>query len=595
MKKILLGFCLILLSLPTLAKTVSGTVIDSETGETVPYASIVYYEGNTPYGGETDNKGNFSLTVPDNKPITVTLIGYEDKTISNPTENMTIDLDLDKDMLDEAVITSCKNNFPNKQKKYDEKTDKCYPIECDKGYELIGAAPNTKCQIICDPNQGLKVNPSTNKCVSNKGDDCLSTVKAQVPQATKATYGNNGKCEIQTCEKGYIANEDKTTCIKSEGDCTDTVKQVDPNASAGELQKGICIPTACEKGYELKNKKCENIVCEEPRYKYNEETGACEDLKNKDCINTLENKSNVVRAIYQIQDKELKCVVKKCADGFLPNDYENGCEQSEGACTSEQLSQIFKATEGQLKNGKCKATKCEEGYEVSKGKCVESEVSDVEPATEEEIAELQAKADEAKANEQSIANTLLGGAGIGATGIGGMMATSALAEQSADAAAELDMSGYIATFRCTYGSYQAKGGDANITLPGANILLPLYTEYQQLAADLKQRKEALNMSPGIESEVVMDKATSGLYDDTSIGITNGTYASVYRALTNTSGEDAAQLSEQAEKTKSNLTAGAITAGVGAGGSIVGNLIINNPKDAQNNTEQENTNAVNQQM
>ena len=175
------------------------------------------------------------------------------------------------------------------------------------------------------------------------------------------------------------------------------------------------------------------------------------------------------------------------------------------------------------------------------------------------------------------------------------MAASALAEQSADTAAELDMSGYIATFRCTYGSYQAKGGDANITLPGANILLPLYTEYQQLAADLKQRKEALNMSPGIESEVVMDKATSGLYDDTSIGITNGTYASVYRALTNTSGEDAAQLSEQAEKTKSNLTAGAITAGVGAGGSIVGNLIINNPKDAQNTTEQENTNAVNQQM
>ena len=376
MKKILLGFCLILLSLPTLAKTVSGTVIDSETGETVPYASIVYYEGNTPYGGETDSKGNFSLTVPDNTPITVTLIGYEDKTISNPTENMTIDLDLDTEILNEVVIT----------------------------------APRTP--------------------------DIAASVQESI-------------------DEEIIANQ--------------------------------------------------------------------QELDNQ-LYNSLEQDINN----FQV-------------DNTLP------------------------------------------------------EIQTIDPNKEAEIAELQAKADEAKADEQSIANTLLGGAGIGATSIGGMMATSALAEQSADAAAELDMSGYIATFRCTYGSYQAKGGDANITLPGANILLPLYTEYQQLAADLKQRKEALNMSPGIESEVVMDKATSGLYDDTSIGITNGTYASVYRALTNTSGEDAAQLSEQAEKTKSNLTAGAITAGVGAGGSIVGNLIINNPKDAQNTTEQENTNAVNQQM
>ncbi len=376
MKKILLGFCLILLSLPTLAKTVSGTVIDSETGETVPYASIVYYEGNTPYGGETDNKGNFSLTVPDNTPITVTLIGYEDKTISNPTENMTIDLDLDTEILNEVVIT----------------------------------APRTP--------------------------DIAASVQ----------------------------------------------ESIDEEISANQ-----------------------------------------QELDNQ-LYNSLEQDINN----FQV-------------DNTLP------------------------------------------------------EIQTIDPNKEAEIAELQAKADEAKANEQSIANTLLGGAGIGATGIGGMMAASTLSQQSADAAAELDMSGYIATFRCTYGSYQAKGGDANITLPGANILLPLYTEYQQLAADLKQRKEALNMSPGIESEVVMDKATSGLYDDTSTGITNGTYASVYRALTNTSGEDAAQLSEQAEKTKSNLTAGAITAGVGAGGSIVGNLIINNPKDAQNTTEQENTNAVNQQM
>lgn len=378
MKKILLGFCLILSSLPTLAKTVSGTIIDAETGETIPGASVIYtdLDGKT-YGADSDMEGEFKLTdIPENTPLTVTLMGYKKVTINNPSNNMEIKLDLDTEILNEVVIT----------------------------------APRTP--------------------------DIAASVQ----------------------------------------------ESIDEEISANQ-----------------------------------------QELDNQ-LYNSLEQDINN----FQIDSP-----------------------------TSESQT--------------------------------------IDPNKEAKIAELQAKADEAKANELSTANKLLGAAGIGATGIGGMMAASTLSQQSADAAAELDMAGYIATFRCTYGSYQAKGGDSTITLPGANILLPLYTEYQQLAADLKQRKEALNMSPGIESEVVMDKATSGLYDDTSTGITNGTYASLYRALTNTSGEDATQLSQQTDKTKTNLTAGAITAGVGAVGSLVGDLIINNKKDStQNNTEKENTNSKTQQ-
>ena len=56
--------------------------------------------------------------------------------------------------------------------------------------------------------------------------------------------------------------------------------------------------------------------------------------------------------------------------------------------------------------------------------------------------------------EQSTANKLLGAAAIGAGGIGGMMLASGIAAQQADQAATRDMTAYIATFRCNYGTGQ---------------------------------------------------------------------------------------------------------------------------------------------
>jgi hypothetical protein len=100
----------------------------------------------------------------------------------------------------------------------------------------------------------------------------------------------------------------------------------------------------------------------------------------------------------------------------------------------------------------------------------------------------------------------------------------------------------------------------------------MYAEYVALANDLKVRKEALGMKPGIESETILGSATSGLYDDVSTGKTKGVYASLARALSDPNSEDAkiwaAQREESAEKKKT----GAITAGTGAGASLVGNII-----------------------
>lgn len=202
------------------------------------------------------------------------------------------------------------------------------------------------------------------------------------------------------------------------------------------------------------------------------------------------------------------------------------------------------------------------------------------------IAELQENADAMKAKEQSTANKLLGGAAIGATGIGGMQLASAAAEQKADNAAENDMAAYIATFKCDYGQgMNIKGGEANITLPGANVLLPLYNEYTTLAADLKTRKEALEMAPGIESEVILDAATSGLYDNESIGI-DGAYTSLSRALMDENSADAAAWAAQKSETASKLKTGAIVAGAGALVGVVGDILINDIADKRKESSDE---------
>ena len=191
--------------------------------------------------------------------------------------------------------------------------------------------------------------------------------------------------------------------------------------------------------------------------------------------------------------------------------------------------------------------------------------------TDEEIQELRDKADAAHERENSMANKMLGAAGIGATGIGGMMLMQGMAEQKADGNAEEQMRAYLSTFMCRFGDGRAKGGESDIELPGANALLPLYSEYVTLANETKAMKTELDLKPGIESESILDNAASGLYDDENSGKTSGAFASLARALQNPDGEDAKKWAEQTEKTSKNVKTGAITAGAGAVGGLVGHI------------------------
>ena len=176
---------------------------------------------------------------------------------------------------------------------------------------------------------------------------------------------------------------------------------------------------------------------------------------------------------------------------------------------------------------------------------------------------------------------MLGGLAIGAAGIGGMQMASAMAEQNADADAERDMTAYLATFHCNYGGGKnVEYGETDVELPGGNDLITLYTEYVNLANDLKVRKAALDMRPGIESEPILESATSGLYDDVAIGKTSGAYASLARALLDPNGADAAAWAKQKADTASKKKTGTIVGGVGVLGGAVGNLIINRDKDKE---------------
>ena len=515
MKKHLVSIFTIMFTVPAMANmTVTGTIQD-DLGPIIGAAVMV--AGNNSIGTTTDNNGQFTLSVPDSTTqIQTSMLGYHDKIIDIPSGGNvgTIDLVVADEQITEATHTETITGTPCSDK------------------EL--AAANAK-------------------------------------SGTRALRDDNSI---------------------------------------------YCIPIACARGYKLnkRNKSCEALNCESPRYVLSADGTDCEDQVGKSCDS---GDANATKSKYVWENKTLKCEIKKCRDGFVPNDTKTACEASEGPCPENQLPE--NATAGELKRGKCHATECAAGYDVDGGKCVTIS-GDCDPMPEnarrahrewnaetntetcvidecksdytltnnqclkpqlskedaqKQIDELRENADAMREREQSLANKTIGAAAIGATGIGGMQLASALAEQRADDAAERDMTAYLVTFRCDYGAGRnISGGEVNIQLPGANTLLPLYNEYTTLAADLKTRKTALGMTPGLESEVILDAATSGLYDNESLGKTDGAYTSLARALSDPNSADAAEWATQRADTQQQLKTGAITAGAGALVGIVGNVLTN---------------------
>ena len=199
-------------------------------------------------------------------------------------------------------------------------------------------------------------------------------------------------------------------------------------------------------------------------------------------------------------------------------------------------------------------------------------------------ADINEAYDNAKETEHSFENRMLGGVSTAATGIGAMQVASAFAEQRADEVAERDMSAYITTMKCEYGGGHQVNLGQEETLPGGNELLGYYNEYREIAERLKETKNALGLRPGIESEVLYDRAQSGLYQYASIGKTGGGETSLYRALTDETGADAVAWAEQKEKSAKQLKTGASVVGAGVATGIIGNAIINKNDNNKTNAQ-----------
>lgn len=308
---------------------------------------------------------------------------------------------------------------------------------------------------------------------------------------------------------------------------------------------------------------------------------ACVDQDGADCTS---DDPNAATANYKWDGKNLNCVITECKKHFML-DNDKKCVDSNGPCTADQIAAIDHAKSGKLKDGTCHVTECESGYSISDDKLsCQSKLSEADSRAR--VNELRENAKKMHDKETSTANKLIGAAGIGATGIGTSQALSALSEQRADKNAENDMRAYLATIKCDYGTGKTvNGGETGIELPGGNELTQYVTQYKTLAADLKVRKTALGMSPGIESETIIDAAETGLYDNAATGKTNGAFTSLSRALSDETSADAQAWAQQKADTASKLKTGAIVAGVGAVGSAIANLAVNSGADKQNKSDE----------
>ena len=536
MKKLLTAIFAISITVSAFARTVTGTVVD-ENNEPMIGASVQLSSDKT-VGTRTDTDGKFSLNNVSDAQIDLTLsyVGYKTQTVPYPSnQNMygvsdvTIRMTPSSEVLDDVVVTSCtKTSIANAKKILrDQYTTKCVPTECESArYKLTGQTTATKI--------------NNDSCTTDPDDKCESDDTS----CTTITIGDACVDQVDT-------------------DCTSK----DPNAATAKYewdgQNLNCVITKCNERFMLDDdKKC---VASD---------GPCNDAQIADITHAKAGKL-----------KNGKCHVTECVPGYEVSD--NTCVEISGKCKSlpRKAKSGYRKWDAENQKEICIVTECESGYSISDDKLsCQSKLSEADSRAR--VDELRENAKKMHDKETSTANKLIGAAGIGATGIGTSQALSALSEQRADNRAEDDMRAYLATIKCDYGTGKTvNGGETGIELPGGNELTQYVTQYKTLAADLKVRKTALGMSPGIESETIIDAAETGLYDNAATGKTNGAFTSLSRALSDETSADAQAWAQQKADTASKLKTGAIVAGVGAVGSAIANLAVNSGADKQNKSDE----------
>ena len=453
---------------------------------------------------------------------------------------------------------------------FGKELEKSHKVLVHKGkiYEDYVVGSNFFANTLCYAfkcNDGYKLNSDGSNCLSDK--EWCSEGAVENRSCASATEADGAQCKY-VCKNSEWYYDSVVSCnpgyVPADGGCKKEEKSKTESNSSSTVGKDSS--ATAEKPNE-NNKKLDAVTATTPSTTTNGNQGG--ELKNDGGNQGGESKT------------ENKTVEGTSDSGETPNSSESANASSDDGAGGSGTSTGGNSTDEN--NNESEAKPEETKPEPEEEKTTDSGLN--EEDSQAKIDELQAESDAAHEKENSTANKLLGAAGIGATGIGAMQMMSGMAEQNADEDAENQMKAYLATFRCNYGGLSHKGGEMAIELPGSGDLLPLYTEYVNLANDLKIRKAALDMRPGIEAEAILDGATSGLYDDVHTGKTAGMYTSLARALSDPNGEDAKKWQEQKDAAAKKKKTGMITAAVGAAGSLVGNLIINrDKKDKKTNDE-----------
>ena len=442
-------------------------------------------------------------------------------------------------------------------------------VRCPKEYEYA-----TDCKELCTEDYKkkieitkcgypYKVNASRDKCEiienyveqSCRDDTVPLPDKAVRGRVVSSKYGTNGvACWVDECESGWHVNEaTKAECLK------DIVEETNTESPAGSGETAVATLAETEPTSQV-----EAVSVAEVSETAEETSGDTTEVPVATSAapsGTADGDPCTMSGAEIAEYRGGKCVAMKCLPGFKPDG--DNCAEISGPCESlpDNATRGHRQYDAETESVKCIITDCVDGYVVADDKLSCHE-------------DYKALAEQAREREQSTGNKLLGAVGMGATGIGGSMLLSGMSETKSDDEAEIAMKAYLSTFTCKYGNEHVSGGTKNVEIPGGNELIQMYAEYVALANDLKVRKEALGMKPGIESEAILDSATSGLYDDVSTGKTKGVYASLARALSDPNSEDAKLWAAQREESDEKKKTGAIVAGIGAIGSLLGDIAIN---------------------
>jgi len=581
MNKSFITFLMLFATSPSWALTVSGTILD-DNNEPLIYATVL--DTSTGRGDVADENGNYSIDVSSyDTQLKFSYVSHIPLTTQagRLIDDGTVILNWNTNIPEIDVLPEDTNDICTTHPKCTSETTPMLPPNASAAYMECDANNQPYCKI--ETCLGFaKVSDDNKQCISVLGDAC--TVANDSNASSDGTYvrvGNDKQCKPNSCihETHHIEQQtdgsfkcvfDNNLRNRENSDCTaeelkslmlehataGTVDGYNINTN-GTVTVTKCIITKCENGWSpnLNGTQCieKNCTC---GTEWNDETRTCVKWETDSC--TALNATKTIRLCVDGHDF---CAIQECADNYYLNTDKNVCVSVNGKPCDNKDANAELATYDA--NGKCIIRSCKPGFDINKTteQCVAREKANIDA--------LQESTDITTANEQSMGNKLKTAVGMGATGIGGMMIGSGMAEQFADDDAYADMRAYIETFRCDYGSGQAaRGGDTNVDLPGGNELTDAYTQYATLANDLKIRKQALNIRPGIESEVIIDKADSGLYDNAGTGITSGGYASIARAILNPGGSDSEKLETQNNNSADKLEVGTGLAGAGIAGSIL---------------------------